>query len=90
MIYDRASLLRNTQHIRNMASKLNKAVRRSLLVDSKRQAEKAAEVTGVFLEPKTVTTDLRGAYAVLNRWYRHAFARAPNPLRADMAKITGY
>ena len=40
------------------------------------------------LEPSTVDTDLRRAYAVLKCWYLHASARAPNPSRAEMSKVT--
>ena len=52
-------------------------------------AEKAAEEIAACLEPDTGNLDLRGAYAVLKSWYRHASVRAPNPLRVDMDKVTG-
>ena len=57
---------------------------------SRRRAEKAAEEIGACLEPATGSPELRGAYAVLKKWYRHTSTRAPNPSRADITKVTGY
>ena len=34
-------------------------------------------------------TDLHGAYAIMEHWYQHASARAPNPSRNDMEKARG-
>ena len=47
----------------------------------------AADI-GACLEPEMVDTELRGAYAVLKHWYRHASARVTNPSQADLAKVT--
>ena len=58
-------------------------------MDYIRQAEKATEDIGSCLELAMGNTDLRGAYAALKRWYQHASARAPNPSRADMSRVTG-
>ena len=71
-----------------MVRTLTKSVRSFLLVDSRRQAEKAAEDIDACLEPATGNPELRGAHAFLKRWYRHASARAPNPSQADMDKVT--
>ena len=73
---------------KNVARNLNKAVRRSLLVESMCQTEKAAKEIEVCLEPATGSPELRGAYTVLKRWYRHTFARARNPSQADMVNVT--
>ena len=32
--------------------------------------------------------DICRVYLFLKLWYRHAYARAPNPSRTDMAKVT--
>ena len=74
-----------------MVRTLTKSVRSFLLVESRRQAEKATEGVGACLEPATGNPELRGAHVVLKRWYRHASVRAPNPSQADMDKVTeGY
>ena len=36
----------------------------------------------------TGDTDLCGTYSVIKHWYRHASARAPNPFRENMDKVT--
>ena len=84
-----ASFCRNPQHNQNAAHRITKDVRRSLLVDSRRQAEKVAEEIGSCLELLMGNPDLIGAYAVPKRWYRHASVRAPNPSWADIANVTG-
>ena len=68
---------------------LTKYVWRSLLVESRRRAERVAEDIGACLEPMPGNLDLWGAYTVLKWWYRHASARAPNPSREDMEKVVG-
>ena len=65
MVYERAALHRNPQHISNVARKLTKTVRRSLLVDSRCKEEKDTEDIGACLEPSTGYPDLRGSYTVL-------------------------
>ena len=57
--------------------------------DSRRQAEEAETEMGSCLELSTGGADPRRAYAILKGWYQHASARAPNPSRADMEKVTG-
>ena len=56
----------------------------SILVDSRCIMEKAADEIRVCMEPTMRSPNLRGAYTVLKRWYRHIFDRAPNPSWADM------
>ena len=58
-------------------------------MDSSHKLRKATEDISACLELVTVKPDLRGAYTVMKMWYRHASIRAPNPLWADMAKVTG-
>ena len=89
MIDECTALSHNPLHKINVERKITKSVWRSLLVDSRQPAEKAADDIGACLEPLTVNPDLRGAYAVLKSWYCHASARALNPSEADMAKFIG-
>ena len=72
-----------------MASTLTKSVRKFLLVDSRRQADRDAEEIGACLEPTLGTLELWGAYTVLKWWYHYASARATSHLWVDMAKFTG-
>ena len=89
-IYEHESILYNTRHDRNVARTLTKDVQRSLLVDSRKRAERAAEDIGSCLELVLGTPQYpKRAYTSLKRWYRHASTRAPNPSREDMAKATG-
>ena len=67
LIDKRTSLCLNLPHNKNVARNLNKAVRRSLLVESRRRMDTAAEEIGACLEPEMVKTDLKGAYKVLKR-----------------------
>ena len=46
-----------------------------------------AEEIGLYLELSTEDMDLRGACAVLEKWYQYTSARAPNPSWVDMAKV---
>ena len=87
MIYECTNLCRNPRHTRNVAHTLKKAIHRSLLVNSRRQAEKAAEEIGACLEPEMGNPDLQGAHPVLKRWYRHMSTREPNPSQEDMVKV---
>ena len=89
MIDESTYIYRNYRHNRNVVRKLAKAVRRSRLVDSRQRAEKSAEDIGTCLEPATGDTDLRGAYTVLKRWYRHASTSEKKTSWADMSKVTG-
>ena len=89
LIDGRAALRCNIQHNRNVVRTLTKVVWRYLLLDSRRQAEKATDYIGACLEPVTGNPDPIGTYAAPKRWYRHASMRALNPSRADMAKVTG-
>ena len=68
MIDKRAALRRNPRHNRNVACKFTKAVRSSLLLDSRRRAKKATKEIGACLEPVPGNSALIGAYAVLKRW----------------------
>ena len=52
--------------------------------------DNASEEIGACLEPAMGSPDLRGSCTVLKSWYHHTSARAHIPLRADMAKDTGY
>ena len=88
MICERAGLNINPCHHWNVARDLKKAVRGSILEDSQRQAEKAAAEIGACIDLETGDTDLCRACTVLNRWYRHASARAPNHSWADMVMVT--
>ena len=58
-------------------------------MDYRRQTEKDAEGIGACLEPTMGSPDLRGAYAVLKRWYRHTSVRSSKTFRTDMSKVTG-
>ena len=58
-------------------------------MESRWQAEKAAEEIGACLESETSNPDLSGSYAVFKSWYQHTSVRAPNPSRLDMVKVTG-
>ena len=89
LIDERTAHQCNPQHNRNMERKLTKVIWRPLLVDCRRQAEKATEDIVACLEPAMGNPDLRETYAVLKRWYLHASTRAPNPSQADMANVTG-
>ena len=73
-----------------MGRTLTKSIQRYLLVDSRKLADMATEDIGSFLELASGKTQyLQGDYTILKIWYRHVSARAPNPLRSDMAKVTG-
>ena len=61
----------------------------SLVVDSSKQVERAAEEIGTCLELTLGNPDLGGGYTVLKRWYRHASVRAPKSSRKDMSKVMG-
>ena len=89
LIDNRTALRLNPGHNRNMAHKITKYVLRSLLVESRRITEKAAEEISTCLEPETVNPDVRGAYTVLKSWYHHASTRAPKPSWADTDNVTG-
>ena len=67
LIDKRASLYRNPCHIRSVARVLTKSIRRSLIVESHRQAEEAVTAIWACLEPSAGETNLRGAYAILKR-----------------------
>ena len=90
MVDEHVSLHRNPRHDWNVVCTLPKAFRRSLLVNSRWQAEKSADDIFACLELATGNPEIRGTYTVLKRWYLHASAREPNPSRLDMAKVTGY
>ena len=89
MIDKRTYLCRNPRHNRNVARNLTKVVWRSPLVDFRWREEKAEDDIGKCLEPTKGGTVVRGLYTVFKRWYHHASARAPNPSRLDMSKVTG-
>ena len=55
----------------------------------RRQAEKAATAIGACLEPSTGVNDPNRLYAILKRWYWHAYVRAPNTSQKDMDKVRG-
>ena len=90
MIYKRAYLHHNTQYNQNVDRTHTKAIRRSLLVDSTKQAERCADEIVVCLEMVTgIPQYLHRAYTTLKMWYSHASVRAPNLSQADMAKFKG-
>ena len=60
-----SALLRNPWHNRKVVHTLTKTVWRSLLLDSRQQAEKAAEEIGAWLKLVTENSDLQGVYTVL-------------------------
>ena len=60
------------------------------MVDSWRKSKEAVTQIGAYMEPSAGETELRRAYAILKRWYRHASACAPNPSRTDTEKVRGY
>ena len=59
------------------------------MADSQMQSEESVTEIGECLEPYTVRSNSRGVYAILKRWYWHAFTQAPNPSRTDMEKVRG-
>ena len=67
LIDEHAALRRNPRHNTNVARMLTTSIQRSLLVGSRRQAEKATEDIGTCLEPATGSPDLRGEYTVIKR-----------------------
>ena len=89
LIDKRADLQQNPRHGRNVARGLTRAVRRSLMADSRRQAEEAATDIGECMEPSTGEADPCRVYAILKYWYRHVSARDPNTSWTDMEKVRG-
>ena len=81
LIDERTAHQCNPQHNRNMERKLTKAIWRPLLVDYRRQSEKATEDIVACLEPAVGNPDLRETYAVLKRWYLHASTGHRTPRR---------
>ena len=85
-----ASLRCNTLHNRNVARTLAKDVQRSLLVESRKQAESSAKEIGACLDPESGTSQyLQEFYTILKRLYQHASVRATNPSRSNMENVTG-
>ena len=68
MVDNTASLRCNYRHNWNVARTLTKSVQRSLLVDSRRRAERTAEEIGTCLELMSGNLDLWGTYTVLKQW----------------------
>ena len=89
LIDKREAFRRNPRHSRNVVRGITRAVCQSLMADSQRLADEVATEIRACMEPSTGGVDPRGAYAILNRWYRHASARAHNPFRTDMEKVRG-
>ena len=90
MIDECASLCHKTQHNWNVVLILTKSVRKSLLVEFRKQAERASEEIGSCLDPAPGTPlDLQGAYTILKSWHHHVSTRAPKPLWTYMAKVMG-
>ena len=90
LIDERAALQKNTRHCQNVSRALTKAVRESLIEESKRWAEKASSEIISCLEPVMGDTDIHRPYTGIKRWYQHTYARAPEPSWADMEKDTNY
>ena len=67
IIDEHTTLCHNSNHNRSVAHPHTKFVRRYLLVDSRRQAERAAEEIGACLGTASVNLDPRGAYTVPKR-----------------------
>ena len=80
----RASLRRDPQHSRAEARRLTRQLNQSLKTDRNHRTEEAAEEIYARLEDN----DLKGSYAVLKRWYRHASERPPKPSRQDLQKVS--
>ena len=74
-----------------MSQTLANDVQRSLLVESRKQSDKAVKYIGALLEEVLGTPqDPEGPFTILKWWYRHASARAPNTSYMGTEKVTGY
>ena len=67
MISKCTSLCHNYHHNQNMVCTLTKTIRRSLIVDTRRRAERAVEEIRACLEPTLGKPDPWGAYTVLKQ-----------------------
>ena len=85
----RTPLRRKYLHNRNVACTLTKSVQISLLVNSRRQVDRALEDIVACLKPMPGKTDIQGGYTMLKWWYRNMSARTHETLRLDMEKFTG-
>ena len=81
-----AALRRNPFHGQQQAQVLTCQIGSSLKVDRRRRAEVAATEIGQCLGNEQ--PDLKGAFDILKRWYRHASSRPPKPSRQDLQKIS--
>ena len=50
----------------------------------------AGDIGAFLYTTQGISPYLQGAYTILNRWYCHTSARQPNPLRADLEKVSRY
>ena len=86
----RASHFQRPYHNSNMAMNLTKEVWWSLLVDTSKRAEDAAEKIGVCLELEAGTlADLQQANTILKRWYSHPLGRQPHTSCTDLENVLG-
>ena len=85
----RAALQLNPCHSRNVVRGIIRAVRRSLMSESQRQAEETETEIGACMEPSARGKDPCRAYAILKLWYWHASAWAPNLSQIYMEKVGG-
>ena len=68
---------------------MNRLILRSLVVDSRRRSDRAAEEIGACLKLTLGNPDLPGAYTMLKWRYFRVTVRYTNPLWADMANVAG-